>query len=123
MIQMASCEDRGARRRRLVLPRATSVDGGDEEILEDREVLEGTRDLIGPREPGVTPNVWERLRDVLSGEEDLAGIGRDFSHDQVEQRRLAGSVGADDPDGVTRSNGEIEAVRDDHGAEAFPELP
>ncbi len=62
----------------------------DAHVEEDLEVLEGPREAE-PREREARP-----AGDVLVGEPDAAGIGREHAADQVEERGLAGTIGADD---------------------------
>ena len=48
--------------------------------------------------PALTRSVTEAWRDVLALEDDLAGLGLQQRADDVDERGLAGAVGADQRD-------------------------
>ena len=52
---------------------------------------------------------------------DRAAVGRDLAGDQVEQRGLAGAVGADDQPPLARLDDEIDVGGDAQAAERFAE--
>ena len=60
-------------------------------------------------------------RDVAPVEPHRAGIGRDRAGDEVEERRLAGAVRADDPERLALLHVEVERVRHDERAVALGE--
>ena len=65
---------------------------------------------------------WVETRcDVAPVEPDGAAIGPERAGDQVEERRLAGAVRADDAERGALGDGEIDAVRDLDRAESFAE--
>ena len=60
-------------------------------------------------------------RDVAPSSRMAPRIGPERAGDQVEQRRLAGAVRADDAERVALGDGEIDAVRDLDRAEGSAE--
>jgi hypothetical protein len=64
-------------------------------VLEDRHVLEGLRDLEGAAYALATALMPGKVSDVLAFENDLATIGVDGSGDQVEPSGLPSTVGTD----------------------------
>ncbi len=52
---------------------------------------------------------------------DRAAVGLELAGDEVEQRRLAGAVGADDEAALARLDGEIDGGGDAQAAEGFLE--
>jgi len=58
-------------------------------------------------------------RYVAIVETDFAAIGSKAPGDQIEQRRLASTVGADDAERLAGRDGDVEIVRGDHRAERF----
>ena len=60
-----------------------------------------------------------RLRDVGAAEGDVPLVGRERAGEDVQQRRLAGPVGADDADRLAGRHREIDAVR----AASAPNMP
>src|SRR5262249_21229660 len=59
--------------------------------------------------------------DALAHESDGAGPGRERARDQVEERRLAGAVGADETGDGARVDRQIDAVDGAQTAERFHE--
>lgn len=57
-------------------------------------------------------------RDVLAHEENRTGRRRIRAGEDVEERRLAGAVGTDDPDGFTCAEAEIDSRYRDQGSES-----
>ena len=78
----------------LALPAA--VDRGDQQVLEHGEVLERVRNLERAADAGDAARARRRLRDVAAVEPNGAAVRPDEPGDQVEQRRFAGAVRADD---------------------------
>src|SRR5437899_818786 len=58
---------------------------------------------------------------VLGRDPDGAGRGPEHAGDAVEQRRLAGTVGANDPEDLTRGDSEADVVEGVHAAELHAE--
>src|SRR2546421_3219840 len=58
-------------------------------------------------------------RDVASHELDRTAVGRDLPRDQVEERGLAGAVGADDQPPLADRDVEIDACGDTQAAESL----
>ena len=68
----------------------------DHDVLGHGEIGEGLELLEGARDAAAGDAVGPQAGDLAAVEEDAAGVGRLEAGDQVEQRRLAGAVGADD---------------------------
>ena len=83
----------------------------DAEIAEDAAELEGARDAFGcqrfRRKPG----------DIAPFETDFAGVWPVEPGHEVEQRRLAGAIRADDADEVAFGEIEIDGVDGGQAAE------
>ncbi len=58
----------------------------------------------------------------VGAEADLAGIGLQFAGQQLDQRGLAGAIGADDADAVAADDARREIVDDDALAEALADV-
>ena len=74
-------------------------------------------DLIGAGEAALHPLFGCKRRDVLPAKQNLSGIRTQHTGHQIDQRRLAGAIRADQ--GVTRArrHGKIDAGGDDERAE------
>ena len=68
----------------------------DADVLEHAEIAERAGDLEGAGDAELGDAVGRHAGDALVLEPDLAGGRRQVAGDQVEHRRLAGAVGADD---------------------------
>jgi hypothetical protein len=66
-------------------------------VLERRQIPDGGPPLKRPDDPLLGDLVRLHARDVVAGEKDLAGFQRDEPCGRVEEGRLAGPVGPDDP--------------------------
>ncbi len=60
--------------------------------------------------PAMQRSCARRARDVDAVEADRAGVGVEIAGDQVEQRRLAGAVRADDAERLAARDRQIDAV-------------
>jgi hypothetical protein len=74
-------------------------------------------DLVGARQAAMRALVRRQLCDVLAEQLDLARVRSHVATDLVEQRGLAGAVGADDQTAFTGLDGERYALRDLQAAE------
>src|SRR5664279_5212129 len=91
------------------------------DIMDNRVARKQRDDLIGARHAEVRAPTARRAGDVLAEQPDRAAVGRDLAGDQVEQRGLAGAIGADDQPPLARLNIEIDAAGDMQPAEGFGE--
>src|SRR5437879_6023703 len=66
--------------------------------------------------------VARHARDVPAEERDGAGVGRELTGDEVEERRLARAVRPDDQTALARLDGEVDGVRHTEAAERLLEL-
>src|SRR5206468_10254675 len=80
------------------------------EILEHGHLREWPRYLKRAGEPSREDTIGGEPVDPLAHEADRAGLGRERARDQVEERRLAGAVRADEPGDGARVDREIDAV-------------
>ena len=85
---------RGARPAEVETP-ARHAAHGEEQIVPDREVAEQQRRLVGAPQAHADAVVGRHLGDVLAEEAHAARGRREIAGDDVEQRRLAGAIGAD----------------------------
>ena len=70
----------------------------DRDRLLHRQAGEEAGVLEGPAQPGAGPAVRAEGGDVGVTQEDLAAVRGEVARQQIEERRLAGAVGADDAD-------------------------
>src|SRR5215831_7436097 len=89
------------------------------DVVERSEIREQRRDLERSGEPELTATVDRHGRDVSPIEADGAGIGRNFAGELTDQRRLAGTIRADDRVQLAASDRERDLVASDHAAEAL----
>jgi hypothetical protein len=66
------------------------------DVLEHRQPREQVADLEAARQPAAVDLVGLQAVDLLAVEQDVARGGAEAAADEVEQRALAGAVGADD---------------------------
>ncbi len=74
---------------------ARDAAAGEIDVVLYGEAREQRRDLVGPAQPAADALIGREVRDVLAEETDGAGGGREVAGDAVEQRGLAGTVGAE----------------------------
>src|SRR6516165_8521044 len=107
----------GTWRRGIALRQSAPVHGTHQQVFKHREALEWLRDLIGASDPKFATLMGAGGRYVAIVETDFAAIGSKAPGDQIEQRRLASTVGADDAERLAGRDGDVEIVRGDHRAE------
>ena len=90
-----------------VLPRL--LFGGDLQVLPDRQIVEQLQRLPRTSEPHAGTLVGWRGGDVAAVEIDAA-TGRNEARDAVDERRLARSVRADQPDQLAGTDLEVDTV-------------
>ena len=90
-------------------PRRRASTGGDGEVLADVEVVEkvGALPCAGAAQPG--DGVRCQPGDVVPGQPDAARVA-DEAGDGVDERRLAGAVGADQAHQLARGHLEVDFV-------------
>src|SRR5262245_55794899 len=72
------------------------------DVLQRRHATERAHHLPRPRYAGATDALGPHLRDLVAVEDDAPGVRVHVAADAVEQRRLAGPVGADETDDLAR---------------------
>ena len=90
--------------------------GGDPEVVLDREVVEQLQRLPGAAEPEPLALVGGEVLDVAAVEADPARR-RDEPGEAVDERRLAGPVGTDQPDDLAFLDVEVDLVDGAQAAE------
>jgi hypothetical protein len=77
------------------------------------QVVEGGRGLVGERLAGVRDAVLRQVaRGVGARADDLAGVRVDQAEDDLQQRGLAGAVGADDRDPLVIADAQVEVAKE-----------
>src|SRR5438105_13403280 len=77
--------------------------------------------MVGARDAEERAPPGGNAGDVAVEQRDRPAIGPELAGDQVEERRLAGAVRADDQSPLARLDGEIHRVGDAETAERFVE--
>ncbi len=93
--------------------------GADRGVFEHGEFGKRAHDLKRAREPKPADMFGRGVLDALAGKGDAARIRRKDAGDQIEQRRLAGAVRADDGEDRARLDIERNIVDRDKTAEAL----
>ena len=91
----------------------------EEDVLGDAERAGGGELLVDEADAEVLAFAHRGERGGAAVEGDLAGRGREGAGDDVDQRRLAGAVLADEADDLARRDAEVDAVQHGHVAEAL----
>src|SRR5262249_6282479 len=91
--------------------------------LQGAEMGKQRIDLKGAHQAALDPRLRRERRDVVLIEQDLPAVGSNEPGDQVDQRRLAGAVRADQRMASARRQVELDATGDDEGAEALVQTP
>ena len=100
------------------VPPGGLVVGRDQQVVADRHLLEQLDRLPRPDDPGPRPPL-DRPRvdgDAIEAHRSRADCRREAG-DDVEQRRLARAVRADEPDDLAGLDGEADLVEGDDAAE------
>jgi hypothetical protein len=95
---------------------------GDEDVLVRAQAAEGTRDLERAADPEPRVVVAGEPRHVAPVEDDRARVDAERARDQVQDRRLAGPVRADDPERLTLLEREVEALNRPQRAEGLGDV-
>src|SRR5439155_395174 len=90
--------------------------------LERSESREQRVDLEGARQAAPHAGVGPERGDVLLAEHDAAGVGPQQAGDQVDERRLPRTVGADERVAHAWREDEVDVLRHDEGAEFLVQL-
>ena len=89
------------------------------DIFERRKLLEQPNFLERARDAMARALIGPQLRNVAPAKHDRAGIGLVDAAQKVEQRRLAGAIGADDGEYGSGFDGERDIANRVHAAEAL----
>ena len=82
-----------------------------------RQSAEELADLVGPPQAAADSLVDRKRRHILAKEADAPRRRRKVAGDRVEQRRLAGAVGAEDRPPLAGSNPQVDVGEGDQSAE------
>ena len=93
----------------------------DDDVVDDRHGLEALDDLEGAADAALAALGRRQRGDVLAVEDDRALGRRQHAGDQVEQRRLAGAVRADQADDFAAPDRDRDVAVGDQAAEALPD--
>src|SRR5262249_12250000 len=93
--------------------------GSRHDVVEDGERERQTRTLEGTRHAGLVDRSSARIGYVRAIEDDAASIGSVDAGDDIEERRLAGAIGADQPENFVGSDREIEPVERQYTTEVL----
>ena len=91
----------------------------DDDVVDDRHGLEALDHLEGAPDAALAALRRRQARDVLAVEPDRAFGRRQHARDQVEQRRLAGAVRADQADDLAAADRDRDVAVGDQAAEAL----
>jgi len=75
--------------------------------------------LEGARNAGLRDAVRRQHRDGPAFERDAAAVGRGSAGDKIERRRLAGTVGSDQPENFAAREREAQVIDGDEAAEGL----
>ena len=95
----------------------------DEHVVEHGEPLEEPHALERPRDPPRRELVRCEARHRRAVQEDAPAVGAQVPRDEIDERRLAGAVRADEPEGLPRRDREVDPVHGVDAAEGPAELP
>src|SRR5205807_4280646 len=108
---------------RLERPRARgpalAVEAGEDDVLDQREPVERPRDLERAPNTEVDDAVGRQPGDLAPLEADGAGVRRQGPGQHVEDRALAGAVGADQAEDLSRLDTERHVADGDEAAESL----
>src|SRR6185437_5773970 len=93
-----------------------------DDVAQQRLAREQGDDLISAREAAMRAAAARQAGDVFAEEPDAAAIRPELAGDEVEQRRLARAVGADDQAALARRDIEVHIGGDTQAAEGFDQV-
>src|SRR5262249_39218083 len=96
---------------------------GHSQVFDERQFLIGAHGLEGAGEPGHGMAIGRKPRQPAAIERPLAGVRPLESADAVDSRRLAGTVGADEPDDAAGRHREVEIIDGREAVIALAEAP
>src|SRR5437867_2124728 len=100
---------------------AAAVVGGDGDVVDDRELAKGPRDLERSRDPAVTDRVRREAAHLDVIEADAAGRRRQRARDAVEAGGLPRAVGADETEDLALPDVEGHGVQSREASELLGE--
>ena len=98
------------------------MDGGDEQILENGQVLERVRYLERAPDAGDATGARRSVRNVASAEPDRPGVRLEQPRDEVEQRGFSGAVWPDDAQRFAGRDLELDTIDGLERAERFRQI-
>jgi hypothetical protein len=104
---------------------ATQVRGaehrGNGDVVDDVQVRERTRDLVGPRDAHARDPVCVELRDVGAREDELPAVGAVMPAHQVDERRLARAIRSHEAENFAFADVEVHPFERAHAAKRLPD--
>ena len=95
------------------------VEAAHEHVLARGEIAKGPDELEGARDAARADFIWRQARDVPAAEADAPAVGGERARDEIEERRLAGPVGAHDAEELALLEREADVVDGADAAERF----
>src|SRR5262249_48737795 len=89
---------------------AVTCADASEDVLEHRQLAEGADDLEGPADSAACDVGGSTSVEPLAVESDLPRRRRKDRGQEVEERRLAGPIGSDDPYDLAARDVQVDAV-------------
>jgi hypothetical protein len=96
---------------------------GQTKVVDHRSLQKYGAFLGHISQPGQRPAMSGNAGDVFSVEENPSPVRPDEADDDLENRRLAGPVPAEEPDNFARVNSDIDAFHDEACPVAFRDVP
>ena len=122
-VMRRSSASRCGRRSALVMkPVVVRLWQPDLDVVEHAHVVEQRHVLERPADADFRNGVAGLAEDRASFKEDVAAVGDVEPREAIEERRLAGAVGADEADDLPRRNVKRYAVEGDNAAEAHRDV-
>src|SRR5205823_3081312 len=113
--------DDGARVRARPRRRRMTSERTDQHVVEHAQPRKRAHDLERARQPASADRVWRLAQQRAAAEADIARVGPQKARQQVEDRRLARAVRADQPEHLALGHREVEPGHGVHAAEVLRE--
>jgi hypothetical protein len=118
----AALQQPGAAGVDLALAPTTAECRSDHKVLEHGHAAERLRHLERARQPHAAAVLGLHAGDVVTLKHHTAGVGRNRTGNDAEQRGLAGAVWPDDAERLAAQKRKVDVVGDNDGAEALGDL-
>ena len=98
------------------------MESSDQDVVLDRQVPKGLDQLKGAADAGGADLIGPQSGEAAAGKPDFSLVGPDDAGDQVEHRRLAGPIRADQGDDVAFGNREADVGDGSQAAELLRQV-